>query len=666
MASCGIIKKLDETVVNRIAAGEVVQRPASALKEMIENSLDAKSTNIQVVVKAGGIKMLQIQDNGTGIEKEDLDIICERFTTSKLEKFEDLSHISTYGFRGEALASISHVAHVTITTKTAESKCAYKVQYSDGRPLHLPKPCAGNKGTQILVEDLFYNMSVRKNALKNASEEYGKIAEVVSRYAIHNSGIAFSLKKYGEGGCDVQTLVNATTRENIRALFGVNVARELLDFETEDSKLRFKAKGLISNANYSIKKCTFLLFINNRLVESSQMRKAIESVYSAYLPKNMHPFLYISLDIIPQNVDVNVHPTKHEVRFLNEAEIFEKLQQAVDAKLLGSNTSRSFLTQTLLPGAPVSTVEPTKQLPEAALQKEKKVYDHHLVRTDSKEQKLDAFIKPTCNSAGVVEKMIKDERSENIPERIDIQLTSVLELRQEVLDDCHPGLLEIIQNMTFVGCVDHKFALFQHNTKLYLANTNKLSEELFYQLMLKDFGNFGVLRLSNPVPIFELAMIALNCEDSNWTVADGPKEDLAKYVVDLLKSRTDMLDDYFSLEISEEGNLLTLPMLLENYEPPLLNLPAFILRLASDVNWTAEKECFESFCHEIASFYAVPTASYCDISKDFKSTSWKWTIEHVIYSNIKSHLKPPKQFSTDSSILQIANLPDLYKVFERC
>ncbi|XP_051624554.1 DNA mismatch repair protein Mlh1 isoform X2 [Manacus candei] len=258
----GVIRRLDEAVVNRIAAGEVIQRPANAIKEMIENCLDAKSTSIQVIVKEGGLKLIQVQDNGCGIRKEDLNIVCERFTTSKLQKFEDLANISTYGFRGEALASISHVAHVTVTTKTADAKCAFRATYSDGKIKAPPKPCAGNQGTQITVEDLFYNVNTRRKALKNPNEEYAKILEVVSRYAIHNSGISFSVKKQGDTVSDVRTLSNASTVDNIRSIFGNAVSRELIEVGCEDANLAFKMKGYITNANYSVKKCIFLLFIN--------------------------------------------------------------------------------------------------------------------------------------------------------------------------------------------------------------------------------------------------------------------------------------------------------------------------------------------------------------------------------------------------------------------
>ena len=358
------IRRLDETVVNRIAAGEVIQRPANALKEMIENSLDAKSTMITVTVKSGGLKLLQIQDNGCGIRKTDMSIVCERFTTSKLNKFEDLSSIATYGFRGEALASISHVAHVTITTRTADSNCAYRASFSDGKLVSPrpgqpaePKPCAGNRGTQITVEDLFYNVATRRKALKSPGEEYTKVMDVVSKYAIHNSGVAFTLKKQGENMASVRTTSSATVVDNIRAIYGPSVAKELLEVSLDNHKYSFKMHAHISNANYSVKKFTFLLFINHRLVDSSSLRKAIQTVYEAYLPKGMQPFVYMSLEIAAANVDVNVHPTKHEVHFLHEDSIIEAIQKSIEERLLGANESRTYFTQALLPGAPVPVAD---------------------------------------------------------------------------------------------------------------------------------------------------------------------------------------------------------------------------------------------------------------------------------------------------------------------
>uniref|UniRef100_A0A286ZZY9 MutL homolog 1 n=1 Tax=Sus scrofa TaxID=9823 RepID=A0A286ZZY9_PIG len=507
----GVIRRLDETVVNRIAAGEVIQRPANAIKEMIENCLDAKSTSIQVVVKEGGLKLIQIQDNGTGIRKEDLDIVCERFTTSKLQSFEDLAHISTYGFRGEALASISHVAHVTITTKTADGKCAYRAHYSDGKLKAPPKPCAGNQGTQITVEDLFYNISTRRKALKNPSEEYGKILEVVGRYSIHNSGISFSVKKQGETVADVRTLPNATTVDNIRSIFGNAVSRK-------------------------------------RHRESSD----------------------------------------------------------------------------------VEMVE------------------------DANRKEMTA----AC-----------------IPRRRIINLTSVLTLQEEINERGHETLREMLHNHSFVGCVNPQWALAQHQTKLYLLNTTKLSEELFYQILIYDFANFGVLRLSEPAPLFDLAMLALDSPESGWTEEDGPKEGLAEYIVEFLKKKAEMLADYFSLEIDEEGNLVGLPLLIDNYVPPLEGLPIFILRLATEVNWDEEKECFESLSKECAMFYSIRKQYISEESTLSGQQSeapgstpnpWKWTVEHVVYKAFRSYLLPPKCFTEDGNILQLANLPDLYKVFERC
>ncbi|XP_076094249.1 DNA mismatch repair protein Mlh1-like [Mytilus galloprovincialis] len=678
----GVIRKLDEVVVNRIAAGEVIQRPANALKEMIENSLDAKSTSIQVTVKQGGLKLLQIQDNGSGVRKEDMEIVCERFTTSKLQKFEDLNSIATYGFRGEALASISHVAHVTITTRTVDSKCAYKGMYSDGKLKEPVKPCAGNIGTQITVEDLFYNITTRRKALKSPSDEHAKVVEVVSRYAVHNSGVGFTVKKHGDSTADVRTPVNSSPVDNIRTIFGPSIAKELLNISHENQQMSFKLNGYITNANYSMKKCTFLLFINHRLVDSGSLKKAIDNIYQAYLPKNMHPFLYLSLEIAPQNVDVNVHPTKHEVHFLHEDAIIENIQEVIETKLLGSNQSRTYYTQALLPGASVTL--PDDKGDNSSLGGKDKPYAHQMVRTDSRDQKLDAFVKPkqvesltnsTSTSMEVNETSkgspgIDPPKCGTNPKRREIKLTSVLSLQEELKKNIHSGVRDMFQNNTFVGCVDEEFSLMQHQTKLYLVNTTKLSAELFYQLTVFDFENFGLLRLSEPAPLYELAMLALDLEESGWTEADGPKEDLAKYIVEFLTSKAEMLLDYFSIELDSSGNLLTLPMLIDDFVPNMEGLPMYILRLATEVNWDSEKECFDTFARETSDFYSMKKSMFQDKNSDSQEEdidkSWKWTIEHVLYPAFRTFLFPPKSFAEDSSILQIANLPDLYKVFERC
>lgn len=703
------IIKLEEVVINRIAAGEVIQRPANAIKEMIENCIDAKSKSIQVTVKNGGLKLIQVQDDGCGIRKEDMDIVCERFTTSKLSSFGDLKSISTHGFRGEALASISHVAHLTITTKTADSKCAFKAKYEDGKMVPLnpggkaePKPVAGNKGTQITVEDLFYNVSIRRKALKNGNEEHSKIYDVISKYAIHNPSISFTLKKQGVNNADVRTSINSTTLDAIKTIYGPVVSKELLKISLEDAQLGFKLDGHISNANYSVKKCIFLLFINHRLVDSTSLKKAIEFVYQNYLPKDGHPFLYLSLEITPGNVDVNVHPTKHEVKFLHEDLILEKIQKGIEEKLLGSNESRRFYTQSLLPK--VITVGLENPVSEALADKPttssapKPVYDHQYVRTDAKERKLQAFFSPSSSKVSEKEETnnsltlseneedfqnenkenklensknncaVKKNTSVNAPMRYDSKLTSITNLCTKIDEEEHSGLKNILEEHKYVGCANKSLALIQHGTMLYLVNIKKVSQEMFYQILIFQFSHFGFLRLSSPAPVFDLVMLALDSPDSGWEPSDGVKEELAEYVKNLLIGKSAMLLEYFSFEINDEGELLALPILLPKYIPNWNGLPMLLLRLSTEVDWSDEQNCFETFAKECSHFYAFrPDPVGLDEEEDEESTEkWKGNVEHLLFPAVRSYLVPPKSLSSDGSFLEIANLNDLYKVFERC
>ena len=190
---------------------------------------------------------------------------------------------------------------------------------------------------------------MRRKALRNTSEEHAKITDVISKYAIHNPTVGFSLKKQGGNLACVRTPSKSTVLDNIKAIHGPTIAKELLEVNLEDTQYAFKLHGYVSNANYSVKKCTLLLFINHRLVDSAALRKALDAVYVNYLPKDKHPFMYMSLELNPLNIDVNVHPTKHEVKFLYEDSIIEAIQKAVETTLLGSNESRQYYTQSLIP-----------------------------------------------------------------------------------------------------------------------------------------------------------------------------------------------------------------------------------------------------------------------------------------------------------------------------
>lgn len=595
------------------------------------------------------------------------------------------------------MASISHIAHLQVTTRTKDSNCAFRAHYDGGRLAPAkpgqsaePKPIAGRQGTQITVEDLFYNVPTRRRAFRSASDEYNKILEMVGRYAVHCDGVAFSCKKHGEAGSGISTQSNSSTVDRIRQIHGAAVGNELIEFTSADARWGFKARGWTTNANYHVKKTTLLLFINHRAVDSTNIRKAIEQTYATFLPKGGHPFTYLSLDIDPERVDVNVHPTKREVNFLNEDEIIEAICNDIRVKLAKVDTSRTFMTQTLLPGARVS-LSATPDLVKAASDNDgaskakPKPYENNLVRTDAKLRTITSMLPstsaPGINSENPVESQPTDtDYTLTDRELVPCRLVSVKELRAEVRDDMHNSLTEIFASHTFVGIVDERrrLAAIQGGVKLFLVDYGMIASEYFYQLGLTHFGNFGVIRFSPPLPVKELLQIAAEHEKAamHGTAEDDFEvEEVVEIISNQLIERREMLQEYFSLDISPDGDLNTIPLLLKGYTPSLAKLPRLLLRLGPHVNWTDEKECFATFLRELASYYVPeqlpPSPGPGEIEEDLdeeikaRRAEVRKVVEDVMFPAFRARLIATKGLMK-GGVLEIANLKGLYRVFERC
>lgn len=699
------IVALEESVVNRIAAGEIIIRPANAVKELLENCIDAGATSIKINVKEGGVKMLQIQDNGSGIRKADLGILCERFTTSKIRKFDDLSSLRTYGFRGEALASISHVAHLTIATKTRTEGVGWKAQYSDGKLIPLkpggspePQPCAGNDGTVITVEDMFYNVPQRRKALQTPSDEYRKILDVVTRYAVHNQGVAFSCKKAGSPSPDINTSANATLIETIGRLYSESLKKELLHLEFEDKRLHFKSNGFFSSANYNAKKGTTIIFVNNRLVDCSSLRKSLEATYAAILPKGSFPFIYISLEIPPARVDPNVHPNKKEVHFLDQDEIVEKICDKLNVFLVGSNSSRSYHVQTILPMATPHDKPSHSSQSELALAKTPKsgkIVPQRLVRTDPRSRTLQSMVRASVGPmsqdfangsfhenqdeeldpfAPSIERASSPQAGGSAPPTTKIAesrclLKSVQDLRKDVNSRRASDLEDLVKQHTFVGVVDldRGYSCIQHETRLHLVYHFSLCEELFYQLGVRQFGAFDRIQLKPAPSIKTLISLAVESEPNDYLDQIGRKNAVRK-ICERLHDKAEMMDEYFSVRInSDSGELVTLPILLTDHVPNMEKLPLFLVRVAVECDWTDEMRCFASFLRELAFFYTpsgLPLESTNATEKQENENFERRQLKEVIFPAMKKYLFPPPDLKDD--IRQVTSLPELYKVFERC
>lgn len=653
------IKLLESEVVHKIAAGEVIVSPANALKELIENSLDAGASSVQVVCKEGGFKLLQISDNGHGIAEEDLPLLCQRFATSKIASFEDLDNVATLGFRGEALASISHVSHLTVRTKQDGDATAIVATYADGS-LTGTRKAAGTNGTQINVEDLFYNVPLRLRAFKsrssNESSEYQKIVDVVSKYAVLYPG-TFSCKR----AQDSQALVipAGSVKEKLRAQFGSEVYNNLIEIALDgdnDYGLQH-VHGFVTSLNYSSKKTSpYIIFVNRRLVSCDPLARAVRKVYQDNMPKTSpHAVVFLDITIMRHNLDVNVHPTKREVRFLYEQEIVELIASKIQSELLKTGDQRDYSVQSLITST-VREIDPQSQsyaaVPAVSVPRVRPVYEYNMVRTDPLQQRVTHFARaypssrpPSSESIGeatdttvqsedtLSESPLYGAQSAEMRAVRDLNLASVGALLDEMKKNVSTRLLYLFSQHTLVGVVDAQkgLAAIQHGVRLYLVEYRDVFLEFFYQTVLTTMGNFGSVHLGDGIPI-------------------------SKYSSFNAFHMVDMLREYFQIELTQQGEqwyLTQMPVLLPKYVLNVSRLADFLSDIG-EVDFADEKQCIEGVARALARVHLPSARPSADGTERVQT----------IFNAIKTCFVPSKALS--NTVIEIASLPKLYKVFERC
>ena len=324
-----MINILDEYTVSKIAAGEIIENPASIVKELLENSIDAGAKNITVEVKGGVSNYIRVSDDGSGIEKDDLKFAFLRHATSKLKTSDDLFNIHSLGFRGEALASISNISKLTCITKTGKDQTATVVEVENGE-IKSEKSIASNEGTTFIIEDIFYNTPVRKKYLKSENLEFSYIFDVVEKLSLSRSDISFTLIR--DGKVVVSSISNENLKNHIHSVLGSDITRNLVEIEHEEDG--YKIKGFISNNMlYRSTRNHEYLFVNGRFVKNLEVARAIEKSYKSLIPLNRFPVYLLYIEIDPKLVDVNIHPKKHEIKLSNENRLIEILESLIKKKL---------------------------------------------------------------------------------------------------------------------------------------------------------------------------------------------------------------------------------------------------------------------------------------------------------------------------------------------
>ena len=435
---------LDDLTINQIAAGEVIEGPYSVVKELVENSIDAKATRVEVEVRNGGKTFIRVSDNGKGIDYDDIDIAFERHATSKIRSSQDLEKVLTMGFRGEALASISSVADVELTSKKENAMIGYTYSVRGNVAGKIQeKDCS--QGTTIIVKDLFFNVPVRYKFLKNDNSELQKIKKILIREALANLDVSFKLINGGK--TILKTSGNSKIKDAVYEIFGKDVASNLIEIDYTYKNL--SVKGAIGNSRVEMPyRKNEIFFVNNRSIENDILSSGAEQAFKGALKIGKFPFVILNAQIQPNLIDMNIHPTKKEIKFQNEEDVFKLVYHAVKDGLL----KEEFLGK--------DDTRNSEEIREKYVSKQESYLPEKYAS------------KPKSNY--LIDKI---KNANNVTEENTLEIEAKLPKKEKL-------------NYKFIGVVFKTFIIIEINNEIYFVDQHAAHERVLYE-QVKDSYNSG-------------------------------------------------------------------------------------------------------------------------------------------------------------------------------
>ena len=506
------IAVLDQNTIDKIAAGEVVERPASVVKELVENAVDAGSTAITVEIKDGGISFIRVTDNGGGIPKDQVPLAFLRHATSKIQRVEDLLWISSLGFRGEALSSISAVSQMEVITKTPEALTGVRYIIEGGQEKALEEIGAPN-GTTMLVRNLFYNTPARGKFLKTAMTEAGYVSSYIEQLALSHQNISF--KYMVNGQTRLHTSGNANLKDVIYGIYGRDITRELLPVSIERPGISisgFIGKPVVARGNRNFEN----YYINGRYVKSKLLMKAIEEAYKPFMMQHKYPFVCLHYTIEGEAIDVNVHPTKMEVRFQNQGVVYNATYDMIQEALSG----RELIPQVELEKKQAKPVQQKLSAPEpfetgfkqqtvrqqpaapSYLKEEPAAYVPEVVKAPEMSQiSRQVGIRPAVH---VEVKETQQEKQKEEPKNT-VEHTVVQQPKQMELFDDKLLSKEARSRHRIIGQLFDTYWLVEYENTFYIIDQHAAHEKVLYEKFMKEFSNRDIVsQMVSPPQVISL------------------------------------------------------------------------------------------------------------------------------------------------------------------